>query len=330
LLEEEMESHHLSFSKGKAENMKNHIDLHIHSNFSNDGDFTVPQLMEKCQKASIKVMSITDHVSAKANIEAKRIAKDYNIIYITGTEIDCRYEGIDLHLLGYGIDETSPDFEALEEYIWAEERNASIKRLELTNEMGFEIMREELDEISNLKEGGIWTGEIFAEVLLAKPEYAKNELLLPYRENGARGDNPYVNFYWDFYGQGKPCYIHLNFPSLEEAIRMIHNNGGKAVLAHPDNNLKNQLELIEEMIPLGLDGIEAFCSYHDEDTTNYLYNFGLKHNLLMTAGSDFHGKTKPAVRLGGYYCPLKGEELEAGLGLYGLLGDATTPFSGSG
>ena len=301
--------------------MKNYIDLHIHSNFSSDGDFTVSQLMEQCQEAGIKIMSITDHVSVKANHEAKRIAKDYNIRYISGIEIDCRYNGIDLHLLGYGIDEKSPDFDRLEEHIWAEERNASAQRLEMFKELGLVATKKELNQLSNLEEGGIWTGEIFAEVFLAKPEYLNQELLLPYRENGPRGDNPFVNFYWDFCGQGGSCYVHLDFPSLEEAIQMVHKNGGKAILAHPGNNLKGQLELIGEMIPLGLDGIEAFCSYHDAITTDTLYDFGLKHGLIMTAGSDYHGKTKPAVRLGGYYCPVQGEDLETALSLKGLLVD---------
>ena len=298
--------------------MKNYIDLHIHSNFSSDGDFTVSQLMEQCQKEGIRIMSITDHVSAKANPEARRIAKDYNILYISGIEIDCRYRGIDLHLLGYGIDENSPDFVQLENHIWAEERNASLQRLDMFKALRLVATKEELNQLSNLEKGGIWTGEIFAEVFLTKPEYLSHELLLPYRENGNRGDNPFVNFYWDFCGQGKPCYIQLDFPSLEDAILLVHKNGGKAILAHPGNNLKGQLELIEEMIPLGLDGIEAFCSYHDIITTDALFDFGLKHGLIMTAGSDYHGKTKPAVRLGGYYCPIHGEDIETALSLGGL------------
>ena len=300
--------------------MTNYIDLHIHSKFSSDGDFTVSQLMEQCQDAGIRIMSITDHVSAKANHEAKKIADDYNILYISGIEIDCRWAGVDLHLLGYGIDENSPDFEWLEEHIWSEERNASVRRQEIFKEMGLVATKEELNRISILEEGGIWTGEIFAEVFLAKPELLNHELLLPYRKGGSRSDNPYVNFFWDFCGQGGSCYIHLDFPSLEEAIHMIHRNGGKAVLAHPGNNLKGKLELTREMIPLGLDGIEVFCGYHDAITTDVLYNFGLEHGLIMTAGSDYHGKTKPAVRLGGYYCPIQSKDLETALYLKGLLG----------
>ena len=71
-----------------------------------------------------------------------------------------------------------------------------------------------------------WTGEMFAEVLLGREEYKDHPLLLPYREGGARGDNPYVNFYWDFYSQGKCCYVKMEYPKLEQAVDIIHRNGG--------------------------------------------------------------------------------------------------------
>ena len=299
--------------------MTNYIDLHIHSKYSGDGEFSISQLMEKCQEAGITIMSITDHDSAKANITAKAMAKDYHIHYITGIEIDCTYKGINLHLLGYGFDETSPDFEALEEHIWTEERNASLERIDLTRQLGFKITKEELNKVSNLKEGGIWTGEVFAEVLLEKTEYKNHELLLPYRKGGVRGDNPMVNFYWDYYSQGKPCYVHLDFPSLEDAIGMIHRNGGKAVLAHPGNNLKGNFELIKEIKDLGLDGIEVFCSYHHEEMARQLYDLAVELDLIITCGSDYHGKTKPAVKLGGYPCWIPLKELENEFILKGLL-----------
>ena len=298
----------------------NYIDLHMHSIFSNDGEFSVVQLMEKCQQAGVKVMSITDHNSAKANHEAKKIAKDYDISYITGIEMDCTYKGLVLHLLGYGIDENSPDFERHEEKIWEDERVASLKRLELTRQLGFELSKEELNAVSNLEQGGMWTGEVFAEVLLGKPEYIHHELLLPYREGGSKGDNPMANFYWDFYALGKPCYAPIEFPTFEEALDLIQRNGGKAVLAHPEKILKGRYELIEEMASLGLDGLEVFSSYHNAETAKLFYEKANRLGLVVTCGSDYHGKTKPSVSLLGHGCWIKSSTMEAVLKLRGLLG----------
>ena len=66
----------------------------------------------------------------------------------------------------------------------------------------------------------------------------ENKLLNPYYEGGLRSDNPYVNFYWDYCSQGKPAYAEVKFISLQEAIKVIEDNGGIPVLAHPGNNVK--------------------------------------------------------------------------------------------
>jgi predicted metal-dependent phosphoesterase TrpH len=289
--------------------MKNYIDLHMHSVYSDDGEFTPAELVQQCKEAGIKIMSIADHNSAKANVDAKIEAKKVGIQYITGIEIDCTYKGINLHLLGYGIDETAPIFADIEENIRAQEVKASLERLPLTRNLGFKIEESELNAIADINKREIWTGEVFAEVLLAKEEYLGNELLLPYRQRGSRGDNPYVNFYWDFYAQGKPCYATLAFPNLKEAIDIIHANGGKAILAHPGKNLQGQFELFDEMIPLGLDGVEAFCSYHSEETAKYFLERALQNDLFFTCGSDYHGKIKPSVTLTGHGCFIDSDEV---------------------
>ena len=97
--------------------MEKYIDLHIHSKYSDDGEFTPIQLVEQCYKAGIKIMSIADRNSVKAIDEAKEAAAKLNIKYIPGIEIDCTYNGINLHILGYGIDYSHDDFVILEKNI---------------------------------------------------------------------------------------------------------------------------------------------------------------------------------------------------------------------
>jgi len=279
-------------------------DLHMHSNYSDDGEFTPAELVRKCKDAGITTMSITDHNSAGGNEQAKQEAEKLQVNFITGIELDCTFDGVNLHLLGYQINDKSSDFKTLFKNILSQEKIASYDRLELTRKLGFEISEKEMNAISNINEGiCLWSGEHFAEILLAKKEYKDHPLLLPYRTGGERSVNPYLNFYWDFYGQGKPCYVHVNFPSLKEAIAIIKDNGGKAVLAHPGNNLKGRFELIDEIVLQSIDGVEAFCSYHNKEEADYFYKKALGHSLIITCGSDYHGKVKPAVELGKSGCP---------------------------
>lgn len=291
-----------------------YIDLHMHSMYSDDGEYTPIQLVNMCHDAGIKIMAIADHNWIKANKEASERCKELGMTYIPAIEIDCTYKGINLHVVGYGIDD-SEVFNKLGESIETQEQTCSIKKLELTNKLGFELTKDQLDALST---NGVYTGEMFAEALLKDLRYTESDLLKPYREGGKRSDNPYVNFYWDYYAQGKPCYTEIKFPTLEETIKLIKEHGGVSVLAHPGNNLKGQFEVFDEMVKLGIDGVECFSSYHPEEVNNYFYNKAKELNVLYTCGSDFHGKTKPAIHLGGNGCTVP-EEIEENLKKYGLI-----------
>lgn len=296
--------------------MDKYIDLHMHSKYSDDGEFTPSELVEMCHRSGIKIMAIADHNSVKAIDEAKEAAKKYDIKYISATEIDCTYNGINLHVLGYGIDYHHEDFKRLEQNVLDQELKCSKEKILLTNKLGFEVDEEALNKLSA---NGVYTGEMFGEVLLNDLRYQEHPLLKPYREGGARSDNPYVNFYWDYYSQGKLCYTKIIYPSLKETIDLIKKHGGTVVLAHPGNNLKGQFEVFDEMVALGVEGVEAFSNYHSLETVNYFYNVGKKHDLLITCGSDFHGKTKPAIELGECRCNIDEHDIEEQLKEYNLI-----------
>lgn len=278
---------------------RSYVDLHMHSMYSDDGEFTPTQLVDMCHEAGVKIMAIADHNYVKAIDEASQRAKELGMICIPAIEIDCSYKGINLHVVGYGIDYHQLVFNQLGDNILKQELTCSAKKLELTNALGFDLTKEQLDALST---NGVYTGEMFGEALLNDPRYIDHELLKPYRTGGDRSDNPFVNFYWDYYAQGKPCYTKVEFPSLEETIQLINDNGGVAVLAHPGNNLKGQYEIFDEMVDVGIQGVECFSSYHSEEVNKYFYNKAKDLNILYTCGSDFHGKTKPAIQLGGNGC----------------------------
>ena len=291
--------------------MENYMDLHMHSIFSVDGEYTPSELVGMCHGAGIRIMSISDHNCVGASRKAQEETERLGIRYIPAIELDCTFQGMDLHLLGYQIRYESPDFAAVECDIRRQSKQASLENLKLTRQLGFEVTADELNVISSKGTWqGIWSGETFAEVLLHKPEYQDNDLLFPYRTGGLRADNPYVNFYWDYYSQGKPCHAAMVYPSLADAIALIKDNGGKAVLAHPGNTLKNRLDLFDDIVAQGIDGVEAFSSYHDRQSADFFYREARKHSLIVTCGSDFHGKTKPSIMIGNSGCHIGQAEIE--------------------
>lgn len=275
------------------------IDLHIHSRYSDDGELPVDLLAEKCACAGITLFSVCDHNSVRANVEIAAAAKAANIACIPGVELDCTYQGLNQHVLGYGVADKHGDFAAIEADIDRQYRENSMEALELTCKLGFEVSEEEMRAASQWNFWpDRWTGERFGEVLLARQEYADYPLLRPYRPGGSRSDNPCVNFYWDFYSQGKPCYVEMRFPPMQRMLEVIRDNGGMAVLAHPGNNLRGHEQLLDEILKLGVSGVEAFSSYHTEEQSAFFCKRTRETGRFCTCGSDFHGRMKPAIQPG--------------------------------
>ena len=237
--------------------MANQLDLHMHSIISNDGEYTPSQLMQLCQQHGLKTVALADHNSVRGIAEAQRSANELGLEFIRAIELDCQFEGVNLHLLGYGIDPALSKFEK---------------------------------------------NEMIAEAALADQRNQNNTLLEPYRKNGKRSDNPYVNFYWDFCSQGKPAYVPIQFMGLNEAIQLIRKARGLAVLAHPGINIGQNQKILEGIVACGIDGMEVYSSYHDENMVAFYKEQAEKFHLLKTIGSDFHGKTKPAIKLGSMNC----------------------------
>jgi len=273
----------------------NKIDLHIHSKHSNDGEFGIKDIIKKCINTNVDVISITDHNSIEGIDEANLICQGKGINFIPGIEIDCCYKGIDLHLLGYNIDWKNNDFKELEKSFNKKVMDSFPEMIQNLGKCGINVNANEVVEKSGGKPP---CGELIAEVLLTNKKYHSNKKLLPYMEGGNRSDMPYINFYHDFFAQGKAAYVKINYMSYSDAIDLVRSNGGTPIIAHPGVNLKRKEELINELLDNGASGMEVFNNYHSSDQIEYFANLAQQGNYLMTCGSDFHGKNKPLIHVG--------------------------------
>ena len=274
--------------------MKN-IDLHMHSNISNDGDFSPAELMKMCSKAGIKTAALADHNSVRGVAEAIKEGEKFGVKVIPAIEIDCTYKEYNLHVLGYNIDYNNKIFEKIEKNVFEQELKAGDKRMVLVKEAGIFFDEEKVRKLSY---DGTITGEMIGEAAIEDERNRENPLITPYLEGGTRSNNPYVNFYWDWCSKGKPAYVPIKYITLKEAIDIIHKTGGKAVLAHPNNNIGMNEEIFKEIATEGIEGVEVFSSYHSKENAEFFLKMAEKYNVSVTCGSDFHGKTKPAIKLG--------------------------------
>lgn len=84
----------------------------------------------------------------------------------------------------------------------------------------------------------------------------------------------------------------------DDAIALLHEAGARVFLAHPMAGVKDVTELeslLDQLQPLGLDGVEADYKAHDEETRQCLHEVAARRGLLCSGGSDFHG---PSSALG--------------------------------
>jgi len=274
----------------------NQTDLHIHSVYSNDGTYSPDELLHMASSAGILVMAVADHNTVRGSARALHLAWKYQVEVIPAVELDCTFQGLNLHVLGYGIDTTFSGFSALETSLAAQERASSIPRMELLHQMGLEFDEQKAVSLAHY---GYITGEIIAEVALQDPRNNSLPLLEAYRPGGKRSDNPYVNFYWDFCAPEKPAYVPIDFISLADAVQLICSSGGIPILAHPGNNVPRCREdLLLQILQQGVCGMEVYTTYHNTEQQQYYRKIAEKLGCLKTIGSDFHGKTKPSIHLG--------------------------------
>lgn len=271
-----------------------HADLHIHSEYSSDGEFRAADIVGKCTAGGVGIFSLTDHNSVRGLDEARDGALQAGLGFVPGIEIDCNFEGTDLHLLGYRIDWKSPDFRTLEESVAAGVMASFGETVDKLRRLGFAV---DAGAVLAAANGKLPTMELIAEVMLSDPA-CDTPLLAPYREGGARGDMPYINFYLDFGAQGRPAFVPVEYMSYRDAVELVRDNGGVPVVAHPGLNLRGRERIVEKLLERGAEGLEVFNNYHDDRQIAYFAPLVRRLGALMTCGSDFHGKTKPLIHIG--------------------------------
>ena len=271
----------------------------MHSNKSSDGEFSPERLMRFCAGAKIRAAALTDHNSVRGVEEAMRSARGLGVGFIPGVELDCTFEDTNLHLLGYGIDVLYWEYARIEKDIEIQEQTVSIERIRLVREMGITVDHE---RVMGLSVNGVVTGEMIIEAALLDASNIDNPVLSPYRPGGDRGENPYVNFYWDHCAKGGRAYVPVKYIGLEDAVAVIKKSGGVPVLAHPGNNIGKSGELLSRIINAGVEGVEVYSSYHDGEAIDFYNQESERLNILRTVGSDFHGKVKPSIGIGSVSC----------------------------
>lgn len=290
-------------SVSKVSYPRNHIDLRVRSNFSANGEYNVEEIFQMAAKEGIHTISITDWNSVKANALAVNMSKLYNINYVPGIEIGAEYKGRRVRVLGYFIDYKNDIFTTIENNGLVNERNASLERVRRFEKiLGVQIPVERLLHTNRFQR---ISGRLLVRHVLNSSLYDECEVLKPYRKMEM---NKAVEIICqEYFAYGKPCYVMMKCPPLQDVLDVISLTNGVAVLADGADFLHDE-ELMKDILSHGIEGIEVFQSAYNKKQMADLLRYAQKDKLLITCGSGFTSR-KQGNELGDCHCPEEAESL---------------------
>ena len=251
------------------------IDLHMHSTAS-DGTLSPTELMRFAAECGCNTVALTDHDTAAGVSEARSEAHRLGIRFIAGIEVSSLWGGRSIHVVGLGIDDTNPVL------------TRKVREFEVSRTRRAAQIAEKLAALG------------IPGMLEKAPAFAENKLnvsrvhfALALLEAGAVKNQQEA---FDRYlGDGKPAYIMAPWPTVAEAVDLIHTAGGIAGMAHPGRyHFKNDWtvdELMKDFAAAGGEAVEVISGSQQPDFTPRCLAWAREYKLLVSTGSDFHSKT---------------------------------------
>jgi predicted metal-dependent phosphoesterase TrpH len=253
------------------------IELQSHSTVS-DGQLEPAGVVEEAAKAGVRTLALTDHDAIAGVVEAQQAAERLGVELVPAIEMSCVHKyAEDLHICGYWID--------LGAIAGACER-AQHERVTRAGEIIENLRREGFD--IHLEDAVREAGDALS---IGRPHIA--------RAAGA-GENMGPVFE-EYLVPGAKAFVPRRWPTAAEAVEVIHDAGGVAVVAHPYWDI-SEPDKVEELIrALGVDGVEVFYPSHSREQTEHLLSLCDELGLIPTGSSDYHGPThKTFSRFGAY------------------------------
>lgn len=247
------------------------FDLHIHTTAS-DGTDSPEAVVALAAGKGFSIIAITDHDTMCGVPEAVAAGEKYGVRVIGGVEISAGGQA-EVHVLGYGV----RDVERLEQTLTlmrdkrAERMAGMVEKLRA---LGVDVT---LDEVTALSGGSVGRSHL-ARVLIDKG------VVRDVREAFAKYLSP-----------GKPAYVEREKLGVQQAVRLIADCGGLPVIAHPGQNRGESYwgrERFHALKAYGLRGIEVYHMAHGAAQAAAFERIARAENLLVTGGSDYHGKVK--------------------------------------
>lgn len=258
------------------------VDFHIHTNFS-DGRLSPTAIVKQAKDLEYDMIAITDHDGIDGIKEALIAGEALEIKVIPGIELATETEkGIGLHILGYYFDPEDAHLNEVLEELKRRRNDRNERLIAVLNDMGYEL------SMADLK--GQQPNNYIGKPVIARALAAKGYIEDP-KEAFAPGK---------FLESSQALAVKKVKLTAAEAISLIKDAGGIAVLAHPiqtkgigepgsEEFYENIGVIISQLKKQGLGGLECYHPDQNHEQSMRFVELAEKYHLHITRGSDFHG-----------------------------------------
>jgi hypothetical protein len=256
------------------------IDLHLHSTAS-DGLLAPAELVAAARTHGVDVIALTDHDSIDGLADARRCGAEVAVRVVAGVELSAHDEEREVHVLGLHLDR----IDALAARLADLARARRDRAREIVARLNAAGVRIEFDDVLALA----------GACALGRPHVARALVAHGWAHDHRDAFDRYLL-------PGRPGYVGKRRLPVADAIALLHDAGGLAVLAHPTS--EDSLAKLSSFAREGLDGVEvAHPSLGSEDRAR-LSAIADHLGLVKSGGSDWHGLKDASRRIGGEEVPL--------------------------
>ncbi|MDZ5076325.1 PHP domain-containing protein [Nesterenkonia sp. HG001] len=252
------------------------VDLHTHS-YCSDGTQSPADVVASARRAGLDGLALTDHDTTVGWAEAMRAAQEHEILLIPGMEITTLTDDrISVHMLSYLHD---PHHEGLARAIRDARSGRMVRARRMAERLSIDFPLTWDDVLNQVADGATVGRPHLADALVAV---------------GAVADRQEAFDRLLF--RGSPYYVSQENMHPTTAIRLVREAGGVPVIAHSMASGRGRtvsMEQMEEMIDVGLAGVEVWHRDNPEPGRRTLLELARRHGLLVTGSSDYHGAGKP-------------------------------------
>lgn len=245
-------------------------DLHCHTRLS-DGSLGIEDLIIFAKKKGVETIAITDHDCLAGTVRGKIIGSRHGVQVIPGVELSATHKESEknVNILCYLPD--APDM--LEGLC----RRNSLARKKASHYMMLQTAKRFPVTTDFIIKSSTGSTNLFISHIM----HALVECGFASSFNGELYKKLFTK------KSDESILVTPKYEDVKSVIDAVHEAGGVAVLSHP--YASDCLDIIDDIISYGIDGIEVIHPSADEEQQNALKQIAAKNKLLITGGSDFHG-----------------------------------------